>query len=266
MKKQIVLLVGIVIFFAGCLASSTNSGAVGADRSQLMIVSSEKMRSQAAKSYREVIEKAKKQNALNVNKKQTQRVRGIAKRLIPHVSVFRQDALNWKWEVNVLQSNTLNAWCMPGGKIAFYSGIINKLNLTDDEIAAIMGHEISHALKEHGRERASQDTIKNVGMVAASILGVNEGVLKLANVAATYGLLMPFSRAQESEADKMGVELAARAGFDPYAAVNVWKKMKKLSKSQPLEIMSTHPSHDTRIEDLKKTSKVVYPFYLKSKK
>ncbi len=264
MKK--IVLIAIVLLFAGCLSSTTSGGTVGADRGQLMLVSSEKMRADAAKSYAQVIAKARSKNALNVDKNQLRRVRQVASRLISQVGVFRKDAVKWNWEVNIINSKNLNAWCMPGGKIAFYSGIIEKLNLSDDEIAAIMGHEISHALKEHGRERASQNSLKNIGFAIASIAGVDDGTLDLANTAATYGLQLPFGRSQESEADRMGVELAARAGYDPRAAINVWRKMDKMSSSQPLEIMSTHPSHDTRIADLKKVSKKVYPLYLSAKR
>lgn len=266
MRKIVLFSIAFVILLAGCIASSTSGGVVGANRAQLMLISSEKMHMQAAQNYRQVISQAKKQNALNTNIDQTNRVRNIAKRLIPHVKVFREDALNWKWEVNVLNSKTLNAWCMPGGKIAFYSGIIDKLKLTDAEIAAIMGHEMSHALKEHGRERASQDAIKNIGFAVASQFGIDKGVLDLANMAAVYGVLMPFSRTQETESDMMGTELAARAGYDPNAAVNVWKKMQKLSKTHPLELLSTHPSNETRIADLQKVAIKVYPLYLKAKR
>ncbi len=264
MKKTIFLIIALI--FTGCVSSTTSSGTVGANRSQLMLVSSEKMRQDAKKNYAQVLAQAKRKNALNVNKYQLQRVRKIANNLIPQVKVFRKDALNWEWEVNVLKSKQLNAWCMPGGKIAFYSGIIEKLNLSDDEIAAIMGHEISHALKEHSREKASQDSLKNVGFMIASIAGVDKNTLKLANAAATYGLQMPFGRSQESEADRMGVELAARAGYDPRAAINVWKKMKRLSSSQPLEILSTHPSPDSRIAELTSVCKKVYPLYISVKK
>lgn len=266
MKKQLVMFIGIMLLFTGCLTSSTSGGAVGADRSQLMLVSSAQMNTQAEKGYAETIAKAKANHTLNVDKKQYMRVKAIADKLIPQTKIFRKDAPSWKWEVNVIKSDTLNAWCMPGGKIAFYSGIIEKLNLTDGEIAAIMGHEISHALKEHSRENASRDYLKKAGLSIASLAGVSDSTLGLVNMATTYAIQLPFGRSQESEADKMGVELAARAGYNPNEAINVWKKMEKYAGSGPLEILSTHPSHETRIEDLQKISKKVYPLYLQAKK
>lgn len=268
MKKNIIFCALIALMISGCgIASSTKSGAVGADRSQVMLVSAEQMQAGAKQSYDKVLADAKKKGVLNKNKAQTKRVKAIANRIIPQVGVFRSDALKWNWEVNVIAQDTLNAWCMPGGKIAFYSGIIEKLKLTDDEIAAIMGHEISHALKEHGRERASQEKIKNIGIAAAGALaGVSNENLVWANLAAKYVIELPFSRSHETEADNMGIELAARAGYNPDAAVNVWKKMQKISKNQPMELLSTHPSHESRIENLTSMSKKVYPLYKKAKK
>lgn len=268
MKKvflSIVILLGIYI--SGCaIASSTSGGVVGVDRTQLMLVSAAQMEQGANESYKNVLQKAKNQNALNVNLAQTKRVQQIAKRIIPQVKVFRKDALNWDWQVNVIKSNTLNAWCMPGGKIAFYSAIIEKLNLSDDEIAAIMGHEISHALREHSREQASEAQLKNIGFSLASMAGISNDTLSLASLVAKYTYELPFSRSHEKEADKMGVELAARAGYDPSAAIRLWQKMSKISSSAPFEFMSTHPSNESRIKDLQVISKKVYPLYLKAKK
>ncbi|HHT00324.1 MAG TPA: M48 family peptidase, partial [Thiomicrospira sp.] len=187
--------------------------------------------------------------------------------LIPQTAVFRKDAPRWKWEINLIKSEQLNAWCMPGGKIAFYTGIINKLKLSDAEIAAIMGHEMAHALREHGRERASQAQLTQVGMAALQIFtGVQGPLLDATAMALEVTLTLPNSRTHETEADRMGVELAARAGYNPYAAVNVWQKMSKMSKGAPPEILSTHPAHSTRIKDLKKYAQRVEPLYLKSKR
>ena len=255
----------ITFGFLGC-STTTQSGAVGVKREQLMLISSKEMNTQAQKEYNKVLLKAQKEHKLNVDPKQTKRIKEIAKKLIAQTPVFRKDALAWKWEANLITSPELNAWCMPGGKIAFYTGIIEKLKLTDDEIAAIMGHEISHALREHSRERASQNAVTSgVINIGAAILGVGRGVSSLAAQGANLAFLLPNSRAQESEADYMGVELAARAGYNPQAAINVWKKMKKISKNNPPEFLSTHPSHDTRIEELKAYVKVVMPLYKQAK-
>ncbi len=266
--KNIIISAIIGLSLTGCgVVSSTQGGAVGADRKQVMLVSSAQMKQGAEQQYAKVLQQAHQARALNTDKKQTRRVRAIAKRLISQVGVFRRDALAWRWEVNVINKNELNAWCMPGGKIAVYSGIINKLKLTDAEIASVMGHEISHALKEHSRERASQNMAKKLGFMAAGeLLGVSSQNLQLANMVSKYALELPFSRSHETEADNMGIELMARAGYDPRAAVNVWKKMQRASKGAPAEFMSTHPSHSTRISNLQHMSQKVYPLYLNAKK
>ena len=264
MSRFLVSFFLVSIFFSGCAYnSSTEKGVVGVDRKQLLLISSEDMNKGATQAYNSILKDAKKKGLLNKNKKNTKRIKDIAISLIAQTPAFRKDAKNWKWEANLLTSKELNAWCMPGGKIAFYSGIIEKLNLSDAEIAAIMGHEISHALREHSRERSSQQMLKNsVVMIGATLLGLGQATTSLASQVTDVAILLPNSREQESEADYMGVELAARAGYDPKAAINVWKKMKKISKGKnPPEFLSTHPSHDTRIEELTAYAKVVYPLY-----
>ncbi|WEJ62676.1 M48 family metallopeptidase [Thiomicrorhabdus lithotrophica] len=259
-----VVLLGLV----GCTSTSTKQGTVGIKREQLLLISAAEMTQGAQIAYNSVLKEAKTAKKLNTDNAMVKRVRRIANRIIPQTAVFRDDAPNWAWEVNVLESKQLNAWCMPGGKIAFYTGIINKLKLTDAEIAAIMGHEIAHALREHGRERASEQTLTQVGLSALSIFtGVQGPALDAASMALQVTLTLPNSRTHEVEADRMGVELAARAGYNPYAAVNVWKKMDKESKGgRPPEILSTHPSHSSRIKDLTKYAKRVEPLFQKALK
>ena len=156
----------------------------------------------------------------------------------------------------------LNAYCMPGGKIMFYTGIIEQLKLTDDEIAAIMGHEMAHALREHGREAMSEAYAVQFGRDALKIvLGVEEQYMQLADNVVNYALTLPHSRTKEVEADLMGIELMARAGYDPRAAVGLWKKMAAASKQNPPEFMSTHPSHDTRIAGLEASVQKVDHLY-----
>ena len=268
MKKLIFTLIVLpIFFFAGCLATTTNAGNVGADRKQIMLVSEEEIEQSAVESYAQVLDEAQKQGVLNKDAATVKRVQGIAKRLIEQTGTFRQDALNWNWQINVITSNTVNAWCMPGGKIVVYTGIIEKLQLTDGELAAVMGHEIAHALKEHSRERASQSSLQNIGVIFTSAtLGLGKEGTELLGTAAQFTFGLPFSRKHETEADHMGTELMARAGYDPYEAVNIWKKMAAISSEQPPEIMSTHPSHETRIRDLQSTAKTVYPLYLASTK
>jgi len=261
--KRVLLSIAFISLI-GCTTTSTKQGTVGIKREQLLLVSPQQMNQGAQVAYQEVLKEAKSKKKLNTNSSMVKRVRRIANRIIPQTKVFRDDAPKWDWEVNVLESDQLNAWCMPGGKIAFYTGIINKLKLTDAEIAAIMGHEIAHALREHGRERASEQTLQQMGLSAISILtGAEAQTMDLASLALNVTVTLPNSRTHEVEADRMGVELAARAGYNPYAAVSVWKKMEKQSQSgKPPEILSTHPSHKNRIKDLTRYAKKVEPLFL----
>ena len=230
------------------------------------------MEKAAATQYTQLISAESPKGNVNKDPKQSERVRGIAKRLIPQTAVFRKDAVDWKWEVNVLTSPEVNAWCMPGGKIAVYSGLIEKLQITDDELAAVMGHEISHALREHGRERASQQMAASAGAslagAVADIFLPGSGQLATAGVGAgaQVGALLPYSRLHETEADRMGVELAARAGYDPRAAISLWQKMDKLSggsasQSSLTAFLSTHPTNEARMKDLAEFSQKVLPLY-----
>ena len=249
---------------------TTKPGVIGVDREQRMssLVSSDELEKGAKTAYAQVLQEAQKKGVLNRDKAQLARVRRIAERIIPEVDAFRADALRWDWQVNLIESDQLNAWAMPGGKIAFYSGIIDKLKLTDEEIAAIMGHEIAHALREHSRERASEQAVVNLATTGAAIAGaIFIGIDPRATSQATqlvyqttFGL--PHSRQHETEADRIGVELAARAGYDPRAAIRVWQKMAKATggRSGP-EFLSTHPSPQTRIKDLQVYSRKVMPLY-----
>jgi len=260
------VLIALLLMTSACQSvRTTQGGAVGIDRKQRMspLVSEAELQKGAGEAYAQIIAKEKSQGTLNADPAMSRRVRGIAQKLVPSVRVFRRDALRWDWQVNVIKSDQLNAWAMPGGKIAFYSGIIERLSLTDAEIAAIMGHEIAHALREHSRERMSEQATTGLAIgLGGSLLGLGSGATDLANLAynTTFGL--KHSRLHETESDRMGVELAARAGYDPRAAISVWQKMAKVSggKGGP-EWLSTHPSHSTRINDLKKYAAKVMPLY-----
>jgi len=198
------------------------------------------------------------------------RLRAIAKRLIPFTARWNPDSANWKWEVNLLNSPTVNAFCMPGGRIAFYNGILTKLNLTDDEVAMVMGHEIAHALREHAREQAGKNTITSVGTrilgaVGSAYFGVDPRLGDAAAGMVAQGAALSFSRGDESEADLVGLDLAARAGYDPRAGIALWQKMSAVNKSQPLPFLSTHPSGSKRIEDMNKNLYLVLPVYARAK-
>lgn len=253
------------VLLSGCQSVKTTSpGAVGIERTQRMssMVSEADMRQQAELAYRETLGKEREKGALNADPALTSRVRAITNRLIPASAAFRPEAARWKWEVNVIRSDQINAWCMPGGKIAVYSGLVTKLNLTDGEIAAVVGHEIAHALREHARERASEQMGAQVLISGASILlGAGQAGADLGGVfyKAFFGL--PNSRLHETEADRIGVELAARAGYDPRAAISLWQKMAKNGGGSGPEFLSTHPSAETRLKDLEVYSARVMPLY-----
>jgi predicted Zn-dependent protease len=250
---------------------TTRSGEIGVDRKQSMttLVSSREVEQQASQEYAQVLAGAGKKGLLNQDPQQVQRVRAIAARLIPQVSVFRDDAPKWKWEVNVLTSKDINAWCMPGGKIAVYTGLIERLKLTDDELAAVMGHEIAHALREHARERMGrQMATQTATAVGAIALQIFTGVYIDPQIAGTFTqamFVLPNSRENEQEADLIGIELAARAGYDPRAAITLWQKMSQAGGGGPPEWLSTHPSHDTRLRELQTDVQKVMPLYEKAK-
>ncbi len=248
-------------------SSTTASGSVGADREQLMLISEDTMNANASEQYAQVLADAKAAGTLNTDKAVFDRVQKIAKDLIAQTGSFRSDALKWDWQVNVIKEDTVNAWCMPGGKIVVYTGIIDSLKLTDGELAAVMGHEISHALKEHSREQSSKQVIQQLGLsVVSQVTGLSETGQQVAALGLQYGVTLPFSRDCETEADNMGTELMARAGYDPHEAINIWKKMNELSGSSVPEILSTHPSNKSRIENLKVIAEKVYPLYQAAKK
>ena len=208
---------------------------------------------------------------MNRNPSDVARVRGIAARLIPVTSVFRSDAPGWRWESNVITSDELNAWCMPGGKIAVYTGLIYKLNITDDELAAVMGHEIAHALREHGREKVGQATGVGIAAAIGGAVGAYYGIdadvgQSVLGAVGELAFMRPNSRGMEQEADRMGVELAARAGYDPHAAITLWAKMGRASGGQPPQWLSTHPSHQSRIADLKVYAERVQPLYVAARR
>ena len=248
---------------------TTQPGTVGVDRKQTVspLVNPKALTQQASAQYVQVLNDAGKKEQLNSDPKLTARVRAIAHRIIPVTAVFRPEAVQWQWEINVIKSKELNAWCMPGGKIAFYSGLIERLNLTDDEIAAVMGHEIAHALREHAWERASQATNANLGLSIVGILaGANNSQRDMAQMVYDVSFTLPNSREHETEADRIGIELAARAGYNPDAAVTLWQKMEKEAKGAPPKWFSTHPPQQDRINDLRDYAQRVKPLYEASKK
>ena len=260
--RQSLLVVAVAALTACATHRSTQPGAVGIERKQTLWVSAADVNKASEKAYLDTLRQAEGKHALNTDNQDVARVRAIARRLIPVTGAFRADAPGWRWEVNVIDSKELNAWCMPGGKIAVYTGLIDKLQTTDDELAAVMGHEIAHALREHGRERASQAMATNVGLsVIGLVLGAGQFQMDLASLLTDLTISLPNSREFETEADRIGVELAARAGYDPRASLSLWKKMERVDGGSPPQWLSTHPSHEHRQQDLADYAQRVMPLY-----
>ncbi|MGE4337415.1 MAG: M48 family metallopeptidase [Pigmentiphaga sp.] len=255
---------GTAVLASACApVQTTGSGAVGVDRKQYVssLVTPSQVEQAAAQAYAETLSQARAEGALNRDAATVRRVQGISKRLIAEVPAFRPDAAQWQWQVNVIDSDEVNAWCMPGGRIAVYTGLIQKVKPTDDELAAVIGHEIAHALREHTREKMSQQMAANVGV---SVLGMITGSQQAVDIGGSLSQVMftlPNSRGFETEADAIGVELAARAGYDPRAAVSLWQKMAQAGGGSPPEILSTHPSPASRIAELQQMSQRVMPLY-----
>lgn len=265
---QSCFLVATMLALAACeTVQTTQGGVVGVDRTQMMAVSSQEIDQAASKEYAQLVAEARRAGKLNQNAAQAGRVRNIANRLILQTPVFRPDARSWDWEVNVFSSPQVNAWCMPGGKIAVYTGLLEKLHPTDDELAEVMGHEIAHALREHARERASEQAVAGLGI---SVLAAAAGLGDLGQKGMEYaymGLLgLPNSRRHETEADRIGIELAARAGYNPHAAVTLWQKMGQVGGDAPIKFLSTHPSNADRLNDLSAYSQRVMPLYEQAKR
>lgn len=264
-KPQLLALALACLAIIGCqVVQTTEPGVVGVAREQHVspLVNRNQLNQQAALQYKQVLSEAQKKSTLNADSEDVLRVRAIAKRLIPHVAVFRKDAVSWPWEINVISSKELNAWCMPGGKIAVYTGLIDGLKATDDELAQVMGHEIAHALREHAWERASKSVTAGLGLSIVGIaLGASEGQMDMAGLVYNVTFELPNSREHEVEADRIGIELAARAGYDPRAAITLWQKMGKASEGAPPKWLSTHPASEDRQQDLKAYGEKVMPLY-----
>ncbi len=254
----------------GCASvQTTQSGVIGVDRKQFMATSvpAAELQQEANQQYAQMMSQARAKGALDTNAAQVRRVQTITNRLIAHVGAFRPDARNWPWEIHVISSDEVNAWCMPGGKMAIYTGLINRIKPTDDELAAVLGHEMAHALREHSREQISQQMATQVGLsVLSAVTGVS-AVGDLGSALTNVMFTLPNSRTHESEADLIGVELAARAGYDPRAAVTLWQKMAALGGgSAPPEFLSTHPSASTRSAELQRNAQKVMPLYEAAKR
>jgi predicted Zn-dependent protease len=253
-------LIVTALLAAGLVACQANpvSG-----RKQLVLVSEEQAQSSSAQAYTQALSEAQKKGKLSTDAALNSRVKRITDRLIVQAGNMYAPSRDWKWSVAVIDEPALNAWCMPGGKMAIYTGIIQKLNLSDDEIGQIMGHEIAHALLGHGRERMSRAMAMQGGMTLGSIVAGRD--LSILAPVADIALTLPNSRENESEADRYGLELAARAGFDPRSAVRLWEKMSAAGGDGPPQFLSTHPAPGNRIQALNALMPQMMPIYEKAR-
>lgn len=229
------------------------------------LVPEKQLEEQATMQYAELKQQAAQKGVLAADTDpQLQRVRAISRRIIAQAARWNPSAANWQWEINLIRANTVNAFCMPGGKIAFFSGLVDQLKLTDDEIAIVAGHEIGHALREHGRERVAKSNLLQLGAnLGSAILGLGQTGQMVVGQGAQLALLR-FSREDETEADTVGLDLVARAGYDPRAGVALWRKMAMLEKSAPPQWLSSHPSGSNRIAQIEKTLPQVMPVYARA--
>ena len=272
LKTKNYFLMFAFVFLGACASNGqkhlapTDGVRVGESSSLRNLVPASQLEQTAARQYQDMKSQAASKHALaSDSNPQVIRLRAIAKKILPYAQVWNPDAQNWKWEINVFVSDEVNAFCMPGGKIAFYTGILEKLKLNDDEVAMVMGHEVAHALREHARDRLAKSQLGNLG---ANVLSQALGLGSLGSQAINQGVQLvglSFSRSDEKEADLVGMDLAARAGYDPRAGISLWQKMGQLSKDRPAEWLSTHPSGDSRIYEIQRNLPDVLPLYAKAK-
>ena len=256
------LLLFVMSLLVGC-SSTTLPGTFGAERKQFIILPENDYHIQAALDYGNMIGQLKQKGQLVENAQ----VRRVAQRLINQTNHYRIDAPNWNWQVNVIKNDSINAFAMPGGKIAVFTGMITKVKPTDDELAAVMGHEIAHALREHSREKASKAA---AGRLTTKLVTSYAGLGEYGNLAVQlfekYGWNLPNSRSAETEADLIGLELMSRAGYNPNAAVTLWQKVAAANNSNNgISFLSTHPGTENRIKKIQETSPRMMVYYDQSK-
>ena len=263
----------LLVCGAGALEAQPREGVdVGGISPMAKLVPAETVERSAGQQYAQLLQQGAQKNALAApDQPQLKRLRAIAQRIIPFAMAWNPRAKDWRWEVNLLGSSQINAFCMPGGKIAFYTGILQKLQLTDDEVAMVMGHEMAHALREHARERmaksaATQGVASVLGAIASYKFGIDPNITHGVARGGANLMSLEFSREDESEADLVGMELAARAGFNPRAGVTLWQKMGAANKGAPPQWLSTHPSGASRIAEIQANLPKVMPLYQRASK
>ncbi len=259
------LAVGLAAALCAGTALAREGVEVGGNSKFAKFVPADKIEQSATQQYQQMMQEAASKNALApATDPQVVRLRAISQKIIPHALEWNPRAKDWQWEVNLIKSDQINAFCMPGGKIAFYTGILQQLKLTDSEVAIIMGHEVAHALREHARERMGKNAATGLGAnLFSQALGLGNTGAQVMGMGAQL-LTLKFGREDESEADLVGMELAARAGYDPRAGVTLWQKMGAASKGSPIKFLSTHPSGPTRISNIEANLPKVMPLYTRA--
>lgn len=258
MKKLLLILLSLLL--TACATSPTG-------RSQLMLISPEQAIVASKDAYVQTLQPLQQEGKVDSDPVTSERVRHITGRIIAQAITLYPHTRDWQWSVKVIDDpKTINAWCMAGGRMAIYTGLIEKLEATDDEIAQVMGHEISHALANHTAERMSMAMASQLGLMGVALAtGGKEysgAILTGSSLAAAMAITLPNSRTSESEADQMGIELAARAGYDPRAAATLWQKMGQASEGGPPQFLSTHPSSANRQRTLAILADQVMVYYL----
>ena len=256
MLRQIAVVTLTALVVVACATSPTG-------RRQLMLVSENQAISASREAYVQDMSKLRAEGKLVTDPKLLARVERITERLVAQAVALRPDSARWDWSVEVIdEPKTVNAWCMAGGRMAIYTGLILKVDPTDDELAQVMGHEIAHALANHSAEKMSMAIASQVGILAAGIASDRPGqTMAMAAAAATLAVNLPNSRAAESEADRIGIELAAKAGYDPRAAATLWQKMAAVGGSSPPAFLSTHPGPEQRQQKLAQLAPKMQPYY-----
>ena len=265
-KKSLLALAVAATSLTGCGTpqETTKDNTVGVNRQQKFSVSSEAINAEASKAYSQVLAEARAKRVLDTNPAMVARVKRITNNLIAKTPAIRADAKTWPWEIHVITLDEMNAWCMPHGKMVIYSGLIDQLKLSDAEIAQVMGHEMAHALREHSREQVSRQ--QTTGIIAGVLGAVGEAygisnASQITGLTADIGFNLPFSRTHETEADLLGMELAARAGYNPDAAVTLWNKKQAANTGGTIEFLSSHPDPANRQAMLQANAAKVRPLY-----
>ncbi|HSP01190.1 MAG TPA: M48 family metallopeptidase [Thioalkalivibrio sp.] len=232
-------------------------------RQQLMLVSENQAISESKAAYVQMLTPIRKEGRVNSDPAVKARIDRITSRVVAQSIAYRPETKNWEWEMTVIDNPEVpNAFAMAGGKMAIYTGMMTKLNATDDELAQVIAHEVAHALSAHTAEKMSVALATNLAVAGYALSGERSQVaLTGATLAAALAVQLPNSRQMEREADVIGIELAAKAGYDPRAAASLWRKMATAGNGAPPEFLSTHPSTDSRIRDLEQLAVKMQPIY-----